>query len=82
MLISGSMTELTELTNKVNMASNNSGLHHNARKTKVMKIIADKECYDDQILVIGGEEVETVRDCCYLGAIFTDCYNDTNEIKR
>ena len=81
-LISGSMTELTELTNKVNMASKDSGLHLNARKTKVMKIIADKECYDDQNLVIGDEEVETVSDFCYLGAIFTDCYDDTKEIRR
>ena len=61
-LISGSMTELTELTNKVNMASKDSGLHLNARKTKVMNIIADKECYDDQNLVTGGEEVETLSD--------------------
>ena len=29
-----------------------------------------------------GEEVETVSDFCYLGAIFTDCYDDTKEIKR
>ena len=81
-LISGSMTELTELTNKVNMASKDSGLHLNSRKTKVMKIIADKECYDDQNLVIGGEEVETVSDFCYLDTICTDCYDDTKEIKR
>ena len=59
-LISGSMNELTELTNKVHMASNRPGLHLNTRNTKVTKIIADKECYDDQNLVIGGEEVETV----------------------
>ena len=32
-----------------------------------MKIIVDKECYDDQSLVIGGEEVETVSNFCYLG---------------
>ena len=47
-----------------------------------MKIIADKECYDDQNLLIGGEEVETFSNFCYLGAIFTDSYDDTKEIKR
>ena len=47
-----------------------------------MKIISDKECYDDQNLVIDGEDVETVSNFCYLGAIFTDSYHDTKEIKR
>ena len=81
-LISVSMTEVTELTSKMHMVSNKSGLHLNARRTTVMKIIADKECYYDQNLVIGGEEAETISDFCYLGVIFTDSYDDTKEIKR
>ena len=60
MLIAGSMNELKELTNIVHLASNKSGLHLNPRITKVMKMIADKEFYDDQNLLIGDEEVETV----------------------
>ena len=47
-----------------------------------MKIIADRECFDDQNLVIGGEEVATVGNFCYLGAIFTDSYDDTKEVER
>ena len=81
-LVAGSMNELKELTNKVRVVSKKSGLHPNPRKTKVMKIISDKECYDDQNLVIHGEDVETVGNFCYLGAIFTDSYGDTKEIKR
>ena len=76
------MTELTELTNKVHMASNRSGFHLNPRETKAMKMFANKECYDDQNLVIGGEEIETVINFYYIGAIFTDSYDDTKEIKR
>ena len=81
-LVAGSMNELKEVTNKVHVASNKSGLHLNPRKTKVMKIISDKECYTGQNLVIDGEDVETVSNFCYLGAIFTDSYDDTKEIKR
>ena len=65
-LVAGSMNELKELTNKVHVASNKSGLHLNPRETKVMKIISGKKCYDDQNLVKDGEDVETVSNFCYL----------------
>ena len=70
-LICGSMTELVEPTNSVQMGSTKSGLYFNAGKTKVMKIIADKESYDNQNLVMDGEEEETVSEFCYLDAVFT-----------
>ena len=75
--IFASMSGLIESTNKVQMARKCFLMQE---KTKVMKIVADKECYDDQNLTIDGEEVETVSDVCYLGAIFTDRYIDTKEI--
>ena len=44
-------------------------------------LFSGKEYYDNQNLVIDGEDVETVSNFCYLGAFFTDCY-DTKEIKQ
>ena len=79
-LISRSMAKLTELTKCVWPAANPDVIL--MLETKVRKIIADKECYDDRNLVIGGEEAETVGHFCCLGALLTDSYDDTKEIKR
>ena len=35
-----------------------------------------------QNLLIGGEEMESENDFCYLRAVFTDTFDDTKEIKR
>ena len=74
-LIAGSMTELQELVERVRTHSEAAGLFLNNKKTKVMKILRN-------YVSINGEPVENVQKFIYLGATFTNDYDDSVEIKR
>ena len=47
-----------------------------------MKINADKASFDNQNLVMVGEEVETDNNFYYLRAVFSDTNDDMKQIKR
>ncbi|XP_070000271.1 uncharacterized protein [Penaeus vannamei] len=62
-LIASSMTDLQDLVNKVNFASNQYGLTLNTSKTKVMKIVRNKvenRNDNDQIVLNNTQGIETV----------------------
>ena len=81
-LIAGSMTELQELVERVRTHSEAAGLFLNAKKTKVMKILRNPADEDNTHISINGEPVENVQKFIYLGATFTNDYDDSVEIKR
>ena len=81
-LIAGSMTELQELVERVRTHSEAAGLFLNAKKTKVMKILRNPADEDNNHISINGELVENVQKFIYLGATFTNDYDDSVEIKK
>ena len=81
-LIAGSMTDLQELVERVRSYSEAAGLFLNAKKTKVMKILRNPADEVDDHIFINGEPVENVQKFIYLGATFTNDYDDSDEIKR
>ena len=82
-LIASTLPKLQELVDRGNEESKKHGLSLNAGKTKVRKVLrqaADDE--DDQHIRINGTEIKNVTQFTYLGATFTNTYDDTPEIKR
>ncbi|XP_063591867.1 uncharacterized protein LOC134768956 [Penaeus indicus] len=80
-LVAGSMLELQTLVNRINESSLQAGLQLNASKTKVLKIINNHGDNKDNIKV-NGNNIENLDNFIYLGAMFTNNYNGSNEIKR
>ena len=80
-LIAGTMEELQKLVNRVKKESEKVGLLLNVKKTKVMKVQRHTEENDSSILV-NNEAVENVDKFTYLGAVFTNTYDDSTEIRR
>ena len=80
-LIAGTMEELQKLVNRVKKESEKVGLLLNVKKTKVMKVQRHTEENDSSILV-NNEAVENVEKFTYLGAVFTNTYDDSTEIRR
>ena len=64
-LLSTSRRNLQQKTNKLEVHAERTGLHINTAKTKVMKIKTD----DNQPIVIGIDDVETVDSFTYLGSV-------------
>ena len=82
-LIAASMTELQELVDRVKTESERSGLFLNVKKTKVTKIRKNPDIDDnDSHITVDNDAVENVTDFTYLGATFTDNYDESKEIRR
>ena len=81
-LIASNMNELQQLLDKVREASEKAGLFLNAKKTKTMKIQRQPAMNDDEHININGVAVENVKEFTYLGAVITNTYDDSPEIKR
>ena len=72
------MEELQDLVNRVKVSS-----LLNARKTEVMKICKNNLNGEaEQIIVDNNERIENVDEFVYLGALITNNYDDTKEIRR
>ena len=81
-LIAGSMEKLQFLVGRGRTESEKARLFLNAKKTKVMEIQRHAERDDDSHIMINNETVENVTQFTYLGAVFTNNYDDSVEIKR
>ena len=81
-LIASNMNGLQQLLDKVREASEKAGLFLNAKKTKTMMIQRQRAMNDDEHVTINGVAVENVKEFTYLGAVFTNTYDDSLEIKR
>ena len=80
-LLVGSANELQELLNRTQVASREWGLNLNVEKTKVM-LISKNSNQEGFEITIDGEMVEIVKEFKYLGALITDNYNDTKEMRK
>ena len=81
-LIGGSMDELQNLVDRVHEASSQAGLYFNTRKTKVLKTIRVPMRNEQDNILVNGQDIENVKNFVYLGAMITENYDDSKEIKR
>ena len=81
-LVGGSMDELQNIANRVHEASSQEGLYFNTRKTKVMKTIRVPMRNEQDNILVNGQDIENVKNFVYLGAMITENYDDSKEIKR
>ena len=73
--------ELQELLNRIREASGERGLKLNLDKTKVM--LMDKNNNEEDFeITLEEETVEVLKEFKYLGALITNNYDDTKEIRR
>ena len=75
-LLSTSRRNLQQKTNELEVHAKRTGLHINTAKTKVMKIKTD----DNQPIVIGIDNVETVDSFTYLGSVMDADKGSTADI--
>ena len=75
-LLSTSRRNLQQKTNELEVHAKRTGLHINTAKTKVMKIKTD----DNQPIVIGIDDVETVDSFTYLGSVMDADKGSTADI--
>ena len=75
-LLSTSRRNLQQKTNELEVHTKRTGLHINTAKTKVMKIKTD----DNQPIVIGIDDVETVDSFTYLGSVMDADKGSTADI--
>ena len=77
------MEELQDIVNRVRDSSLQFGLKLNASKTKVMKIGKNNLNGEaEHIIIDNNERIENVDEFVYLGALITNDYDDTKEIRR
>ena len=81
-LVGGSIEELQNIVNRVHEASSQAGLYLNTSKTKVTKIIRVPVQNEQSDISVNGQAIENVKDFVYLGAMITENYEDSKEIKR
>ena len=81
-LVGGSIEELQNIVNRVHEASGQAGLYLNTSKTKVTKIIRVPVQNEQNNISVNGQDIENVKDFVYLGAMITENYDDSKEIKR
>ena len=68
---------MEELQNRINrVASNQAGPYLNTKR-KVMKIIKNSVVSEEGKAIISGQMIENAYIFVYLGAMFTDNYNDS-----
>ena len=80
-LIGGSMEELQDIVNRAHEASSQAGLYLNTSKTKVMKTIRVPVRNEQDNILVNGQDIENVKNFVYLGAMITENYDDSKEIK-
>ena len=80
-LLAGCAEELQELLNRIREASGERGLKLNVDKTKVMLLDKNNNEEDFEI-TLEEETVEVVKEFKYSGALITNNYDDTKEIRR
>ena len=76
----GSADELQELLNRARVASRERRLKLNVENAKVMLINKNNE--EDFEFTLEGEAVQIVKEVRYLGALTTNNYDGTKEIRR
>ena len=81
-LVGGSIEELQNIINRVHEASSKSDLYLNTSKTKVMKIIRVPVQSGQDNISVNRQDIEYVKNFVYLGAMLTENYDDSKEIKR
>jgi len=81
-LVGGSMEELQDIVNRAHEASSQAGLYLNTSKTKVMKTIRVPVRNEQDNILVSGQDRENVKNFVYLGAMITENYDDSKEIKR
>ena len=81
-LVGGSMEELQNIVNRVHEASSQAGLYFNTRKPKIMKTIKVPMRNEQDNILVNGQDIENVKNFVYLGAMITENYDDSKEIKR
>ena len=80
-LQAGCAEALQELLNRIREVSRERGLKLSVDKTKVM-LIDKNENYEDFEITLEEETVEVVKEFKYLGALITNNYDDTKEVRR
>ena len=82
-LIANTLPKLQELVDRVRAESEKAGLFLKAKKTKVMKVLRQAaEGEEHRNIRINGDKIESAKQFTYLGAVLTNSYDDTPEIKR
>ena len=81
-LIAASLEDLQELKNNIKRESEIKGLFLNAKKTKVMKVQRNPTMANNGYIIVDNEPVENVNEFIYLGALLTNNYDNTKEIRR
>ena len=73
---------MQNIVNKVHEASSEVGLYLNTSKTKAMKIIRVPVQSEQDNISVNEQNVESMKSFVYLGAVITESYDDSKEIKR
>lgn len=78
-IIADKLDDLQRVMNRILRHSGEYGLSLNIRKTKFMKI--SKNNNTNEILMVGGQQIERVKKYTYLGTIITENNDYTTEIR-
>ena len=81
-LVVGSIEELQNIVNRVHEASSQAALNLNTSRTNVMKIIRVPVQSEQDNISVNGPDIENVKNSVYLGAMITENYDNSKEIKR
>ena len=81
-LVGGSMEELQDIVSRVHEASSQAGLYLNTIKTKVMKTIRVPVRNEQDCILVNRQDIENEKNFVYLGAMITENYDDSKEIRR
>jgi len=79
-MLASSENELQQVMDRLNTTSAKYNMKINTKKTKVMKISKDKEASIS--IIIDGEEIEQVKEFCYLGSLISSDAKCHKEIRR
>ena len=76
------MAELHDIVNRVHEASSQTGVYLNTSKTKGMETIRVPVRNEQDNMLVNGQDIENMKNFVYLGAMITENYDDSKEIKR
>ena len=68
-----------DLSNKVEAVSEAAGLLIDPSKKKVMEVI---QAPNEENLIVDNQNVENIEEFNYLGGVFTNKVEETNEVRR
>ena len=81
--IANTLPKFQELVDRVRTESEKAGLFLHAKTKNIMNVLRQAaEGEVDRTTCINGEKIENVKKFTYLGAVSTNRYDDTPEIKR